>query len=245
MPAGLDGNPDPIRTAARDAVVRAVAERVCSPGEAAGRVAVGIDGGSGAGKSTFADELANALRGQGRLVIRSTTDSFHQPRATRMQRGPTSADGYFLDSHQLDRIVNELLVPFREGASEVLVAAFDEPTDAACPVVADVAPNAVLVFDGLFLHREELAGFWDVSVVLDADERRNAEWLRFLLDDLPASATHRAAELDRRLAIARWPRYRQGWSSYVDDVAPHDRATVVIDNNDLANPRILEISRSR
>ncbi len=35
----------------------------------------------------------------GRVVIRSTTDSFHRLRAERLARGTTSADGYYLDSH--------------------------------------------------------------------------------------------------------------------------------------------------
>ena len=56
MPAGLDGNPNPIQTAQRDAVLCAVADRVCTANGS--RVLVGIDGRSGAGKSTFADELA-------------------------------------------------------------------------------------------------------------------------------------------------------------------------------------------
>lgn len=241
MPAGLDGHSDPIQTTERDGVLRAVAGRVCTQDQ--DRVVVGIDGRPGSGKSTFADELAGALRERGRIVIRSTTDSFHRPRAARLKRGPTSADGYFLDSHQIDRIVNELLVPFRLGAGEVLVAAFDEPTDTPLESVAEVAADAVLVFDGLFLHRAEFAELWDVSVYLDADERRDAEWLQFLFDDLPTNSTQRAADLDRRLDLARWPRYRHGWSSYVDDCAPHNRATMAIDNNDLACPRVLERDR--
>jgi len=237
MPAGLDGNPDPIQTTERDAVLRAVTDRVCAHDQ--DRVVVGIDGRSGAGKSTFADELAGTLRDRGRIVIRSTTDSFHRPRTARLKRGMTSADGYFLDSHQIDRIVHELLVPFRLGAGEVLVAAFDEPADTPLESVTGVASHAVLVFDGLFLHRDEFAELWEVSVFLDADERRNADWLEFLLDDLPTNSTQRAAELDRRLDLAQWPRYRHGWSSYIDDLAPHRRATMVVDNNDLACPRIL------
>lgn len=237
MPAGLDGNANPMQTAERAAVLSAVADRVGT--QASDRVLVAIDGRSGAGKSTFADELARELANRGRNTIRSTTDSFHRPRDERLKRGATSAEGYYFDSHQLDRIVNELLIPFRQGADEVLIAAFDEPTDTHRESIVSVAPSAVLVFDGLFLHRPEFVALWDVSVFLEADERREAEWLQFLLDELPVRSTERAAELDRRLDAARWPRYRQGWVAYAHDVAPMSRATVVIDNNDLARPRLL------
>ena len=163
-------------------------------------------------------------------------------REERLARETTSADGYYLDSHNLDRISNELLIPFRKAADHVLIAAFDEPTDTAHEEIADVATNAVLVFDGLFLHRPEFAAAWDVSVYLDADERRDTEWLQYLLTDLPDDVSQRAVELDHRLDTARWPRYRHGWDRYVGDVAPVSRATVVVDNNDLAHPRILEAS---
>ena len=198
MPAGLDGHPSPIRTLDRDAVLSAVADRVCSVERP--RVLVGIDGRSGSGKSTFADELAGHLGQRGRVVIRSTTDSFHRPREERLAGGTTSADGYYLDSHDLDRIGSELLNPFREGADRVLVAAFDEPTDTACEEIVDVATDAVLVFDGLFLHRAEFAAAWDVSVYLDADERRDTEWLQYLLTDLPddVSETRRRARSPAR-----------------------------------------------
>jgi uridine kinase len=238
MPAGLDGNPRPIRTIERDAVLSSIADRVCRVGRR--RALVGVDGRSGSGKSTFADELADRLRERGVVVIRSTTDSFHRPQGERLARGVNSAEGYYLDSHDLGRMVNELLLPFRQGADHVLTAAFDEPTDNRLERVADVARDAVLVFDGLFLHRPEFAAQWDVSVYLQSDERRDAEWLRYLLADLPENATQRAVELDRRLESARWPRYRRGWERYVVDVEPHRRATVVVDNNDLSRPRVLD-----
>lgn len=238
MPAGLDGHPSPIRTVERDAVLSAVADRVCSLDQR--RVLVGVDGRSGSGKSTLANEVAAHLGQRGRVVIRSTTDSFHRPREERLARGATSADGYYLDSHDLDCIATELLIAFREGADQVLIAAFDEPTDTACEEIVDVAADAVLVFDGLFLHRPDFAAVWDVSVYLDADERCDAEWLQYLLADLPDDVSQRAVELDRRLAAARWPRYRNGWARYIGDVTPRSRATVVVDNNDLTQPRIVE-----
>lgn len=238
MPAGLDGNPDPVVTAARGAVLGRVVDRVigCGPG----RVLVGIDGRSGAGKSTFADEIAQRLAARDRTVVRSTTDSFHRPRSERMRRGPTSAEGFFLDSHQLQAMVDDLLRPFAEGRARVRTAAFDEPSDRPLDGYADRLPDdAVLVFDGLFLHRAELAGFWDLTVYLDADARREAEWLAYLEDGLPTDPAARVRELDRRLHRARWPRYRDGWQRYLDAADPAGAATITVDNNDFCEPRLM------
>jgi uridine kinase len=237
MPVGLDGDPDPVVTAAREAVLGHVVDRIvgCGPG----RLLVGIDGRAGAGKSTFADEIARRLTDRDRTVVRSTTDSFHRPRAERMRSGPTSAEGYFLDSHQLSAIVDDLLRPFAENAARVRIAAFDEASDRPLDVhVGQLPGDAVLVFDGLFLHRVELAAFWDLTVYLDADTRREAEWLAYLEDDLPTAPGARARELDRRLRRARWPRYRDGWQRYLDAANPGRAATITIDNNDFAAPAL-------
>ncbi|HMS89020.1 MAG TPA: hypothetical protein PKE56_11280 [Acidimicrobiales bacterium] len=234
MPVGLDGNPDPIVTPQRTAVLEHVAGVVGScPTD---RVLVGVDGRSGAGKSTFADELAAVLVGQGIDVVRSTTDLFHRPRGERLARGPASPQGYYEDSHQLGSIVDGLLRPFRSGVDDVLVGAFDEPSDQPRELRATVPARSVLVFDGLFVQRPGLADWWHVSVFLNADRRCDERWLAYLEGGLPTEATGRAAEIDRRLAGARWPRYRVGWSQYADDVQPEQRATVVIDNDDLGRP---------
>lgn len=239
MPAGLDGNPDPIVTAGRTAVLEDVAERVERAG--AGRVLVGVDGRSGVGKSTFADELARTLDRRGRVVIRSTTDLFHRPREERMELGPTSPEGYVLHSHQIGTIVEGLLEPFRQGAGEVLVGAFDEPSDRPQLITAQVPATAILVFDGLFVHRPEFLPLWDLTVMLHADQRCDAAWLAYLESDLPRDSTGRAAELDRRLERARWPRYRHGWRGYLESIGTA-AATVDIDNEDLAAPIISNTS---
>lgn len=223
-------------TSARTLVLDGVAERVIE--QSGHRVLIGIDGRSGSGKSTFGDELARTLERRGLETVRSTTDLFHRPRSERMRLGASSPEGYFQDSHQVSAIVSELLVPFRSGASEVLIGAFDEPSDQPQPVQASVPSKAVLVFDGLFVHRPELREHWDLTVMLRADRRCGEAWLRFLETDLPADPSDRAEELDRRLALARWPRYRQGWSRYLDSIGS-TAATIDIDNEDLGSPVIL------
>jgi uridine kinase len=237
VPAGLDGDANPISSPQRDEVLDEVVRSVLVL--AGPRVIVGIDGRSGSGKSTFADEVTARLERAGRTVLRSTTDSFHRPRAERMRLGPTSAQGYYVDSHQLDTIATELLAPFASGAAQVRVAAFDEPSDSAVDVTSHVPSDAVLVFDGLFVHRPELAGFWDLSVLLVADVRREREWLEYLESDLPSTPIERTAELDRRLTRARWPRYRDGWRLYVDTDRPDQVATMIVDNDDIEHPRVI------
>jgi hypothetical protein len=98
--------------------------------------------------------------------------------------------------------------------------------------------SVILIFDGLFVHRPEFLPLWDLSVMLHADRRCDETWLRFLEDDLPADPVERAAEVDRRLERARWPRYRHGWQKYIGSVDPA-AATMDIDNEDLEAPAII------
>jgi uridine kinase len=237
MPAGLDGNPDPIVSADREAVLALVSQKIAAVDKP--RILVGIDGAPGTGKSTFSDELANHLSRLGLQVIRSTTDLFHRPRAERYLLGPTSPQGYYLDSHDLDAITERLLRPFAKGSPRVQVAAFDELTDTTSPMFADVTTGtAVLVFDGLFLLRPELAEHWQLTVHLQAERRREDGWRSYLHDDLPEHQPGRQEEIDRRLSRARWPRYSEGWQLYVDQVDPLKAATIVIDNDELVAPII-------
>lgn len=115
MPAGLDGNPHPVATAARAYVIQAVTEEIerCrQPGRAC---LVAVDGIDGSGKSTFADELAVELAKKQLRALRSTIDSFHNCREVRWQRGRDSPLGFYLDSHNINAVQELLLEPLRTG----------------------------------------------------------------------------------------------------------------------------------
>lgn len=60
---------------------------------------VGVDGVDGVGKTTFADELGDALRARGREVVRSSADGFHHPRSVRYRLGRSSPEGFYRDSY--------------------------------------------------------------------------------------------------------------------------------------------------
>jgi len=235
-PAGLDGNSDPIRTPERDAVIAAVVAAI----EAlpAGRRLVAIDGIDGAGKSTFADEVSAELTRRGsRPLVRSTIDSFHRPRVERHRRGPGSPTGFYLDSHQLDTLTALLLDPFAAG-DPFVAAAFDEPTDSPVErVVVDAPADAVLVFDGLFLQRPELADRWDLTVYLDGRQRVTDRRIARATRDRPTSDP-----LDGFVHDLQWctllRRYVDGQRRYHDACDPIARADLVVANDDLAAPTL-------
>ncbi len=227
MPAGLDGNPDPIRSARRDQLLDELVVRIASI-QAQSTVLVGVDGEGGTGKSTLADELAQWLRKAGRTVVRSTTDSFHNPSAVRAKRGRWSPEGYFLDSHNLGALKTLLLDPFSQG-KPFKVACFDAPSDQPVEAPTESAPaGAILVFDGLFLHRPELRPYWAYSVFLRSTSRlqkRRAAWA--------ATAPPETVDAFKR-------RYGEGWQLYIKKCDPIACANCLIDNDDFSAPYLVE-----
>ena len=241
MPAGLDGNSDPIVTATRAAVISDAADHVINLKHPGMPLLVAIDGIDGSGKSTFADELASNLsaRPGAHRIVRATVDSFHNPRHVRYGRGKGSGAGFYHDSHNLEALCNRLLTPFRTGiGSEYSTECFDEPSDR--PVEAEtqtLAGDEILLFDGIFACRPELAGYWDYVIHLDGRVRVNLGRLGVVMADAP---TETLAVVDHVLTwVERMDRYTSGMAIYLDSDRPLERADLVIDNNDLAAPFVV------
>lgn len=138
------------------------------------RVIVAVDGVDGAGKTTFADALAGLVD---RPAVRASADDFLNPSAVRYRRGRESPEGFFLDSVDLRTLCELLLDPFRAGRP-FRRRAFDVVDDEPVEAPPEVAPrDAALLLDGLFLHRQELLGRWDASILLDVPPAVSAQRL--------------------------------------------------------------------
>jgi uridine kinase len=173
---------------------------------------IGIDGVDGAGKTRLAEEVAAELTARRRPAVRVTLDQFEQPMAERYVRGSLSPEGYYLDSFDLRR--------FRE-----------------CVLSIGGPPELVVVADGVFLHRPELADLWDATVWVEADlevaARRGAERNLVWFDSLD--------ETHERYRIRYVPAQRR----YIEEQRPHERATFVLRNTDLAEPELVRQPRPR
>jgi uridine kinase len=90
----------------------------------------------------------------------------------------------------------------------------------------------VLIVDGIFLHRPELRSYWDLSIFLK---------VAFEVS-LPRGA-QRGPTLDSPDPDAPLnQRYVRGQQRYLDECAPEQAADIVIDYNDLREPKILKWS---
>ncbi|HEU5470344.1 MAG TPA: uridine kinase [Actinophytocola sp.] len=214
----------------RNELVTGLARRIADIG-GAGTTRVGVDGVDGAGKTVFADELGAALAALGRPVIRAGTDAFHNPRAVRHRRGRDSPEGFFRDSFDYSRLRALLLDPLSPGGTgHFRRAAFDHETDSPVDAPVEVAPTgAVLVFDGIFVHRPELLPYWDFSIFLRVGFDIS---IPRLAGRIGCSA--HPDSTDPNSAGNR--RYVEGQRRYLAECQPEHKATVVVDNTDLAAP---------
>lgn len=195
-------------------------------------VRVAIDGIDAAGKTCLADELAQALRRLARPVIRASLDGFHKPRAARYRLGKDSPEGYYLDSFSYDQLHAGLLEPLGPGGSRrYRCAVFDYRADKPLELPEQMADlETILLLDGVFLMRPELADAWDFCIFVEVS-----------FDTSLARALDRDAEQIGGVEAVRQRyhnRYFPAQRSYLQTCHPSQKADVVVFNDDLDHPRL-------
>jgi uridine kinase len=216
----------PVTATTRYAVLRDLADRVLAlrPGE---RVAVAVDGFDGAGKTVLADQLAEVIGAVdgSRDVLRVSIDGFHRPKAQRIGRG-RGPETFYEDSYDYAAFRRAVVDPFRRGES-VTPAVND--VDADRPVHPDpvaVTADTVLLVDGIFLQRPELADVWDAALWVDVP----------LAVSVPRGNARFGDGHDPDPEAESNRRYVQGQRLYLAAADPRARATWLLDNTDLDRP---------
>lgn len=190
---------------------------------------IAVDGRDGSGKTIFANELVTACkRASIRPVIQISIDNFHNQRALRYRLGKTSPAGFYHDSYDYQRFSRYVLGPLGAGGSrqyksrshdlETDEILDDEPFESA-------PPDSIVIIDGLFLHRPELVDEWQMSIYLHVSPEICAERMMVRDGNCPQ--------------LVPEDRYFGGLLLYLESCKPQEKATVVIDNSQIASPVIL------
>ncbi len=190
---------------------------------------VAVDGGDGAGKTWFADELAELLRERQRAVVRASLDDFHHPRAHRHELGRTG-ETVWARSFDYRTLRRELLDPWCSGAGAAYRSrSHDLESDAYVDEPASPVPErGVLVVDGVFAQRAEVRDCWDVVVWLDVDD---AERVRRVA--ARGGFTADVRDRDQR-------RYLEAQAIYRAAADPVRSADLVVDNSDVDRPVVAD-----
>ena len=193
---------------------------------------IAIDGIDASGKTFLASELETNLTQKGYSVIRASIDGFHQPREIRYRLGKMSPEGYFLDSFDLETLIKNLLDPLGpSGSRYYFPEIFDFREDRGIKKEKKRAPKeAVLLFDGVFLQKEELRPYWDFSIFVNIHFETGLK--RALSRDINLFG-------DEKVTRERYlKRYYPGQEIYFKTCSPKEFADIVMGNDDPENPEI-------
>jgi hypothetical protein len=161
-------------------------------------------------------------------------DGFHHPRAHRHRQGRVSGIGYYQDAYDLESLAHMVLVPLGAGGDlRYRPRIIDLERDEIIEEWATAPRDSVLIVDGTFLQRDELAGLWDEVVYLDTGfEVARARGIQ--RDAARLGSDEAAGHLfDQRYHIA--------CRMYVEEIGPLDRSTIVITNDDIDRPVLRRI----
>ena len=212
----------------RDELLNGLAEAVRSV-TVAHPTRVAIDGIPGAGKTTLADELAVVLRAQGREVIRATVEDFLNPSSVR-HPWSGSAEGWYNHNTDVGALHRVLLDPLGPGGDRRFQrAVYDKATDTSVsPPVTTAAVDAVLLFDGVFLLRNETFDRWDLRIFVSATFGKALERSR-IRDQTPLMSADEVEHRYRR-------RYIPAQRFYLETIHPAEHADIVVSNDEPQRP---------
>ncbi len=186
-------------------------------------VRVGVDGALAGDAGDLADAIAGAVADAGRPAVRVRRRDFLRPRSVRLELGPGDAQAEWERWYDDGALRREVLDPLGPAAASadgmsLLPALWDAERDRS--VRADrltAAPGTVVVVDGPYLLRWELADAFDLVLHLDVS----------------------APALARRCPPEEVARVSASWARYVEETAPARRAAYLTRLEDPKHPALV------
>jgi len=181
----------------------------------------------------MANNVHKILLNNNKNALRVSIDKFHNPKEIRLQKGELSPEGYFYDSFNLNKIFEYIINPIKNNGEYIITGIYDYKVEKEIMFEKiKIENDLIILFDGIFMNRDELYNIWDISIFLDVNFRTVMK--RAMIRDIEYFGT--IENLKKRYL----KRYIPGEKIYLRSCKPKKRATIVINNNDFNKPKIIK-----
>jgi phosphoglycolate phosphatase len=190
---------------------------------------IGVTGIDTSGKTRFAEALSEFLISKGHKTQLINLDDFHNPKSIRYS-GQDQVENYYNKSFDLLTLIQKLLIPIRSKRKlSTELTLLDLATDKyEVSKKYSVDENTIVVFEGVFLFRNELSEYIDYKIFLEIpfEESKNRAATR----DVPVYGEEVLKRYDEK--------YLPAQKRYIDHCHPMKMADMIIDNLNWQYPTI-------
>ena len=185
---------------------------------------VAVNGKDASGKTIFAQNLTTYLsKRTKRIVVNVSLDGFLNPSAIRNATFESEARGSYESAFNTKGFIDNFLEPLTGVSRVYRPAIYDLSTDhEVISEFINADDESIFIVDGLFLFRNALREYWDVKILLEADEATLVE--RGARRDASVFGSYEAAK-KRYLS-----RYMPSQTIYYEEAKPGEVADIIIDN---------------
>jgi len=188
---------------------------------------IAINGVDTAGKTSMAKQIAKQYHQSRQDAVVIHLDDFHRPKKQRYA-GSNDADNYFYRSFNYPLLLERILVPLHDHqVVDVTLPILDPVTDQYDREKSYlIEAHTIVILEGVFLFREELANYLDLKVFLQIE-----------FDEVIRRALVRDVNILADRVIERYRnKYLPAQQIYMELCSPAEQADLLIDNTDWRNP---------
>ncbi len=181
---------------------------------------VGIDGLSGAGKTTLVKEIKQELNKNNVDTVVFHIDDHIVERNKRYETGHEEWYEFYYLQWDVNNLTTDFFERLHNRCHNISLSFYDKFTDSTSTKQMTVAADSIVLIEGVFLQRKEWRGFYDFTIFIDCP--RELRYERVLnRDSYIGDLQDRLNKYERRY----WP----GEQHYLDTEKPISNADLVYD----------------
>ncbi|SES63059.1 uridine kinase [Oceanobacillus limi] len=135
---------------------------------------LGIDGLSGAGKTTLVNQLESELSNSCNVVVIHMDDHIVE-RKERYHTGYEEWYEYYFLQWNIDLLTEELFKKVEQNDTNLTLPFYEKSVDQVANKTIFINPNSIILMEGIFLQRKEWKSYFDYTIFVDCPREKRYE----------------------------------------------------------------------